>query len=298
MFSTPSTQLKQRKPTINEKINQVTKHVEIPQLQIVEKTANTPETQITQGTQTSESMGNATARQVVEIEAYLPAESASPMFVSKPVSETPVVEYVANACEVRDSSADSLPNCSDCRHWDSVEDTPVAQQSLLPTAQTAQKTEEIPQVRHIDKVVGVPVVDQRQTSTIQTEQKTIDVPQIQCLEPLVDVPVVTQQTAEIPVVMLKQVPVMVRRQIPLVQKIQKMVEVPQIKFIDNVVNAPVSMQREVQVQEQSDDTMAAVTTGVNPNTSGAMAPHRKEERVRHLSFSLLEGGHERESAGR
>ena len=60
-----------------------------------------------------------------------------------------------------DSGADSLPNYSANRHWDSVEDTPVAQQSLLPTAQTAQKTEEIPQVRHIDKVVGVPVVDQR-----------------------------------------------------------------------------------------------------------------------------------------
>ena len=78
----------------------------------------------------------------------------------------------------------------------------------------------IPQVRHIDKVVGVTVVGQRQALNIHTEQKTIDVPQIQCLEPLVDVPVVTQQTAEIPVVMLKQVPTL--------QRIQKKVEVPQI----------------------------------------------------------------------
>ena len=194
--------VQRKRPVINEKINQVTKHVEIPQLQIVEKTAKTPETQINQGTQTSESVGNATARQVVEIEAYLPAESASPMFVSKPVSETPsvvveyvqptpVVEYMANACGVRDSSAyrcssgpsdhidsgaDSLPNYSANRHGanrhgGSVEDTPVAQQSLLPTAQTVQKTEEIPQVRHIDEVVGVPVVEQRQAPTIQTEQK-------------------------------------------------------------------------------------------------------------------------------
>ena len=41
------------------------------------------------------------------------------------------------------------------------------------------------------------------------------------------------------------------------------------------------MQRHVQVQEQGDDTtadtMAAVTTGVNLNTSGAMAPHRKRK---------------------
>ena len=60
-----------------------------------------------------------------------------------------------------------------------------------------------------------------------------------------------------------------------------MVEVPQIQFIDKVIDAPVSMQREVQVQEQSDDTvadtMAAITTGVSLNTSGAMAPHRKRK---------------------
>ena len=105
-----------------------------------------------------------------------------------------------------------------------------------------------------------------------TEQKTTDVPRIRCFEPLVDVPVVTQQTAEIPVVMLKQLPVMMRRQIPLVQK---MVEVPQIQHIDNVVDAPVSMQREVQVQEQSDGH--GVTTGVSLNTSVAMAPHRKRK---------------------
>ena len=68
-----------------------------------------------------------------------------------------------------------------------------------------------------------------------------------------------------------------QRHIPLIQRVQKMVEVPQIQFIDLVVDALVSMQRQVQVQEQSDDTMAAVTTGVNLNTSGATAPHRKRK---------------------
>ena len=123
----------------------------------------------------------------------------------------------------------------------------------------------------------MPVVDQRQTPTIQTEQKTTDVPQIQCFEPLVDVPVVPKQTAEIPVVMLKQVPVMMRRQIPLVQKNPEDGGGAQIQYIDTVIDALVSMQREVQVQEKSDDTMAAVTTGVNPNTSDAMAPHCKRK---------------------
>ena len=140
---------------------------------LLRKLLRQPETHITQGTQTSESMGTATARQVVEIEAYLPAESASPMFVSKPflevpfvveyVQPTPVVEHMANACGVLDSSAhrclsgpgdhidsgaDSLPDYSADRHGanrhcDSVKDTPVAQQSLLPTAKTVQKTKEI-----------------------------------------------------------------------------------------------------------------------------------------------------------
>ena len=106
------------------------------------------------------------------------------MFVETPVLEvpvvveyvqpTPVVEYMANTCGVRDSSAyrclsgpgDHIDSGADStrnhsadrhganRHWDSVEGTPVAQQSLLPTAQTAQKTEEFPQVRHIVKSCG------------------------------------------------------------------------------------------------------------------------------------------------
>ena len=136
-----------------------------------------------------------------------------------------------------DSSAESLPNYSADRHGanrhcDGVEDVPVVQRSLLPTVQTVQKTEENPQVREIDKIVGVPVVWQRQVLTIQT-----DVPQIQCLEPLVDVPVVTQQTAEIPVVMPKQVPTF--------QKIQKTANDPQVQFCDKVVEVPVVMQRPV-----------------------------------------------------
>ena len=64
------------KPIINEKINQVTKHPEVPQIQVVEKTVEgpqlqiveqiveTPETQTIQGIQTSESLNPAPFRQV------------------------------------------------------------------------------------------------------------------------------------------------------------------------------------------------------------------------------------------
>ena len=60
--------VQRKRPVINEKINQVTKHPEVPQIQVVEKTVEgpqlqiveqiveTPETQTIQGIQTSESL--------------------------------------------------------------------------------------------------------------------------------------------------------------------------------------------------------------------------------------------------
>ena len=108
--------VRRKKPIINVKINQVTRHVEvpqvqvvvktvgIPQLQIVEKTAETPQAKTIQGTQTSESLGNAPVRQVAQAEnvevikigAPLPAESGSPISFTSPFVEVPpvVVEYI------------------------------------------------------------------------------------------------------------------------------------------------------------------------------------------------------------
>ena len=187
------------------------------------------------------------------------------------VQPTPVVEYMANACTtqmqggVRDSSiyrclsgpsdhidsgADSLRNCDSAgrhganRHYDSVEDTPVAQQSSLLTAQTVQKLANVPQVQYSDKVVEVPVVMQRPVPIFPTVQKTTEVPQ--CIDKAVDVPGLMQR--QIPMIQKAEmtvenpqfqsfncvvdVPVMVRRQVPLVQRVQNIVEVPQIQFID------------------------------------------------------------------
>ena len=78
----------------NHMIQIVQMPMETPQLQIIEKITETTETQTIQGTQTSESLGTAPdcrvaqtrAVKVVKIETLLPAESASPMFVSTPVS--------------------------------------------------------------------------------------------------------------------------------------------------------------------------------------------------------------------
>ena len=58
--------LQRKQPVINEKINQVTKHVEISQLQIDEKAAETSKIQMIQGTQTSESLGTALVCQLTQ----------------------------------------------------------------------------------------------------------------------------------------------------------------------------------------------------------------------------------------
>ena len=208
------------------------KTAEIPLLQIVKKTVETPEVQTERCTHTSESMGTATARQVVEIEAYLPAESASSLDTVVDVSvamqqQAPGTQQVQTTIET-----------SQLQFIDRSVDVPVASLKQVPTMQSSQKPVNVPHVQHIDKVVGVPVVWQRQAPTTQTEQKTAEVPQIQCLELLVNVPVVTQQTAEIP-----QVPPMDRIcHVPVVM--QKTVKTPRIQFIDRVVDVPVMAQRQ------------------------------------------------------
>ena len=97
----------------------VEKTIEIPQRQIIEKTVEFPEIQAILGTQTFESLGTAPFRQVapaeiVEVVKLVPpfsAESALPMFVTAPVVEAApgvvghvqpaqVVEYVTPAAAV------------------------------------------------------------------------------------------------------------------------------------------------------------------------------------------------------
>ena len=62
---------------------------------------------------------------------------------------------------------------------DSTEDIPVVQQSLLPTAQTFQKTRDIPQLQCIDKVVDNPVA---QVPRVQVVEKTVEIPQLHIFE--------------------------------------------------------------------------------------------------------------------
>ena len=71
--------MQRKKPIIQEKIDQVTKHIEVPQVQFLGKADDapvdvqrqvymTPEIQTVQGAQTSENLGTALARQLAQAE--------------------------------------------------------------------------------------------------------------------------------------------------------------------------------------------------------------------------------------
>ena len=71
--------VQRKKPIVQEKINQVTKHIDVPQVQFIDKVDDmpvvvqrqvymTPEIQIVQGAQTSENLGSALTRQLAQAE--------------------------------------------------------------------------------------------------------------------------------------------------------------------------------------------------------------------------------------
>ena len=152
--------------------------VGIPQLQIVEKTAEAPQIQTIRGTQTSESLDNASFHQVAQaetvevgmIEAPLPTESAVLVPVAVPKTlDSPRVQLI-----------------------DKVVSIPVMAQRQVPSAPRVQKIVEMPKVQFSDGEVNMPVVAQRQVPMIPNVQKTVEVPQIQYVDKIVDAPVVAR----------------------------------------------------------------------------------------------------------
>ena len=239
-------------------IQVVEKTVEGPQLQIVEQIVETLETQTIQSTQTFESLGTAPVCQstqgeiveAVEIEVPLPAGYASLMPVTEPVLEVPPI--VGKIDEIPEIRTDVGTQTSE-----SLGTAPISQSEQVEIVEAVEIGTPIPAESGSfmfvkAPVLEMPLVGQRQALNIQTEQKTMDVPQ--CLEPSVDVPVVTQQTTRNP--NGEPYPAftsdkswdeasgktVAHRQVPLIHKIQKMVEVPQIQYIDKVVDGPVEMQ--------------------------------------------------------
>ena len=145
-------------------IQVVEKTVE-PQLQIVKQIVETPETQTIQSSQTFESLGTAPVCQLTQAVDV-------PVVVQRLV---PSIETVQKTVEVPQT-----------QHIDKVVDVPVARPRQTPIIPKVQRTVETPRIQFMDRVVDVPVMAHSQTLSVQRVQKTVEVPQIQFIDKLVD----------------------------------------------------------------------------------------------------------------
>ena len=157
--------------------------VQIPQVHVVEKTAEipvmtqrqnhmvqtvqmpmeTPQLQIVgeivRNTQTSDSLGTAPVRQgvqaeigeVVEIRAPFPTESASPVFVTTPVLEVPPIVVDVTVPQ----AVEELVEASKAFSQNRVQQSSMEQIIANPAISLAEKTVEMPDTRTRDKTQHV-----------------------------------------------------------------------------------------------------------------------------------------------
>ena len=162
-----------KKPIINEKINQVTKHIKIPQVQFLNKVDDMlvdVQQQIRPMTQT------------VQKTTEIPQLQFPDQMVDVPVvvqRQVPSIETVQKTVEVpqTQSIVKELRSKFEVGHTSEVP-RPI---------RSVQKTVEVPRVQYIDKVADIPVDIQRQVSTTQAAQD---------IEEVEDVPALTQ--SEVP----------------------------------------------------------------------------------------------------
>ena len=174
------------KPTTNETINLLTKHVEIPQLQIVEKTIETSKhIQL-------EHVQNNTVEQIVNVSSSQTQEETVEVIQSilqdrmsdHVVQQT--VKELRSKFEVGHMSEVHARNRSDKNRWrekqrfeakqypqDAQERADLTNQQQVLAIRTVQKTVEVPRVQYIDKVADIPVDVQRQGSTNQALQHDV-----------------------------------------------------------------------------------------------------------------------------
>ena len=264
MFKMSSTQLKWRslkitkltvqrkKPIIQEKMNQVTKPIEFPQVrhvlmaQTVQKMVEVPPLQFTvvsvvQAPQVQVS------EKTVEISQLQAAEKIVETRGTHTIQSTQTSEKLGTASVCRSTQAEIveaveigvIPPAESARLMfvttPVLETPPVVAEyvQLAPAAVPQETTQEVlvpvavpkkldsPQVQLIDKVVSIPVMAQSQVPSAPRVQKIVEMSKMQFSDGHVDMPVVAQ------------------RQVPMIPNVQKTVEVPQIQYIDKIVDAPV-----------------------------------------------------------
>ena len=152
--------VQRKKPILNEKINQVTKRTEIPQLQFLNEVADMP----------------VVVEQQVSM-VQMAMEAPQVRVVAKTVENPQLQKTVEAAKHIQQERVKELRSKFEVGHTSEVP-RPI---------RSVQKTVEVPRVQYIDKVADMPVDMQRQVSTTQAAQD---------IEEVEDVPALTQ--SEVP----------------------------------------------------------------------------------------------------
>ena len=197
--------VQRKSPIIQEKINQVTKPVKIPQVQFLTKVDDMPVV---------------VQRQVSTVQTVQKAMEVPLLRFTDKVVDNPVVVQRQISTEIVQKTMETPQ--SQC--IDEMIDVPVVSVMQVPRACVVKKTVENPQLQTVEKSAEDP-----QTQTIQGTQTSESLgnapvsenPLVRFTDRVVDVPVVAQ------------------RQVPSIPNVQKTVEVPQIQYVDKIVDAPV-----------------------------------------------------------
>ena len=191
--------VQRKKPIIQEKINQVTRHIKIPQVQFLTKVDDMPVV---------------VQRQVSTAQIVQKAMEVPPLQFTDTVNDIPVeaqrqismVRTIQKTTEIPQLQCDdhvaAYPVITVASTVFPTATVPVSMGRPYPVSQVmtqevvvpfaVPKKLDSPQVQLIDKVVNVPVTAQRQVSSAPRVQKiveTVEVPQIQYIDKIVDAPV-------------------------------------------------------------------------------------------------------------
>ena len=164
-----------KKPIINEKINQMTKHIKIPQVQFLNKVDD----MLVDVQQQIRPMA-----QTVQKTTEIPQLQFPDQVVDVPVvvqRQVPSIETVQKTVEVpqTQSIVKELKSKFEVGHTNKVHAR--NQPDKNRAIRNAHKTVEVPRVQYIDKVADIPVDMQRQVSTTQAAQDIEEVEDVSAL---------------------------------------------------------------------------------------------------------------------
>ena len=139
------------KPIINEKINQVTKHVEIPQLHFLSRVAD---------------MSVVVQRQVFMVQKVM---EGSQMQVVEKTVEGPQFQMLRKPLRLhrpRQFRVQKIVEMPKVQFSDEEVNVPVVAQRQVPMIPNVQKTVEVPQIQYVDKIVRL----RRDADSLQEEK--------------------------------------------------------------------------------------------------------------------------------